>query len=92
MSDSKILGKDEHYSGADRAEDGKPRIFQQIKRKIFIENEVLAVFHNGRHAGQRIAADGAFLVCVNDTPADVAFFHKILLLYLYETIIAYIFV
>lgn len=93
MSYCKILGKDQHYGGNDRAEDRKPSIFQQIKRKIFIENKVLTVFHNGRLVGQRITADRAFLACVDNRFTNIAFFQgKRLLCVLFETIIAYRFV
>jgi len=80
MSDRKILGKYKHYRYGDCAEDGEPSIFQQIKRKIFIENEVLAVFHNGWLVGQRITADRAFLACFYNGFTNIAFFQGMRLL------------
>ena len=50
------------------------------------------VFHTRRFVCKGVPADRTFAFFIDDASADVTFFHKILLLCLYETIIAYIFV
>lgn len=50
------------------------------------------VFHTRLFVCNRISADRAFAFFIDGASANITFFHKIILLCRYETIIAYIFV
>ena len=86
------FGSYSYHDSYDGAKYRKPRVFQQIEEIIFVENKSFLILHTRRLVCNGISTDGTFADFVNYAFADITFFHKILLLYLYETIIAYIFV